>query len=523
MALAETYRREVSFEWEEVPDAKTYEVEIRPVTAEGPGKAMSFKTRQAIWTGKLVPGKYTMSLRARDVRGVPGEWNPPSEFDVNLDPVKINSPLPEVSVKADDDEEITQSFHWQPVNGAKEYRFELTSEDGKTQIIETVKDTTFKTKIPVAQKYTWKVTGFGQNSMQSDSTTTASFAVLGKKIELPKIVAPETEFVREITWSRPEKVEKYDLTLNKYNPANKKWERVLHKEDYEGESFQFDSKLPGGTYSLAVKGKGGLREDSAISRVSFRVIEGSRSPAAEYNALVRKSIDRLQGWYAVASYLVTQINYHGETPSTGGLTTTTATGGTGRLGAGYFTKDDRWGFLAIADMSGFVISNENHTYASLELSGISRHILGERGEGRLIAGLYYKEFPQLFGTPSNTTTTPQIDFFQSAVAGPHIGGEYWHSITPKLGFQLNAHLYYSLLTMKTPNGNSVEPRMSYQLGLMGSYRFNSRFTGLMGLTQRLDQIAYKANKTGAAIEGTGDFEESRITGQYLSFFAEYGF
>src|SRR5437868_3223089 len=93
VALAETYRREVSFEWEEVPDAKTYDVEIRPANKETAGKPMTFKTKEAIWSGKLVPGKYTMSLRSRDVRGVPGDWSPVSEFNVNLDPVKIKLPV----------------------------------------------------------------------------------------------------------------------------------------------------------------------------------------------------------------------------------------------------------------------------------------------------------------------------------------------------------------------------------------------------------------------------------------------
>lgn len=522
LAQAQAYRRDVDFEWEEVPDAKFYDVEIRPVTEKGPGNAMTFKTKSALWVGKLVPGKYTMSLRSRDRRGVPGEWSPPSEFNVNLDPVKIKYPMAQEKIKTNETSAFSQKFEWLPVKGAKEYRFELTSEDGKTQVVETLEGLSHSVKLPVAMNYTWKITASGQNNMQSDAVTVTTFSVIGKKIESPKITPPESEFVRELTWSRPENVDKYDLTLSRLNPTAKKWERVLTQENVSEERFDFDSKHRGGVYRLDVKAKGPLRTDSESTRVQFKVLEGNRSPAAEYTAMVRKSIDRLTGWYGVASYLITQINYRGETPETGGLTTTTALGGTGRIGAGYFSPNDKWGFLAIADLSGFVISGDNHTYASVEVSGISRHTLGELGEGRLIGGLYYKEFPQLFGVPSNVGT-PTIDFFQSTVVGPHLGAEYWHSLSPKLGFQLNAHVYYSLLNVKSPNGNNVEPRVSYQLGLMGSYRINNRFTGLMGLTQRMDQIAYKANKTGAPQEGPGNYDESRITGQYLSFYAEYGF
>ncbi|MGZ3795353.1 MAG: fibronectin type III domain-containing protein [Pseudobdellovibrionaceae bacterium] len=521
-AWAETYRREVSFEWEEIPGAKSYDIEIRAASKDSRDKPMSFRTKDATWSGKLVPGKYLMSLRSRDLRGVPGDWSPSSEFIVNLDPVKIKFPQAQALIKANDERDVLQKFEWDPVSGADEYRFDLSSEDGKTQITETLKEPRYSVKIPVAQNYTWNVTGLG-HSVQSDSTTASNFSIIGRKITPPTIAPPETEFVREVRWSRPNTVEKYDLTLKRLNPQTKKWEKVLTQENVQGESFNFAPEYVGGTYNLQVQAKGHLREDSEVSKITFKVVNGNRSPAAEYTALVRKSIDRLTGWYGIASYFITQINYYGETPETGGLTTTTALGGTGRLGAGFFSSNNKWGFVGIVDMSGFIISGANHTYSSLELSGISRHIIGELGEARLIGGLYYKELPQLFGVPSLTGTNSQVTFFQSSVMGPHMGAEYWHSLSPKLGFQINTHLYYSLLTMKSPNGNNVEPRLSYQIGLLGSYRLNNRFTGLMGLTHRMDQVAYKANKTGALGEGPGDYDSSRITGQYLSFYAEYGF
>jgi hypothetical protein len=522
-ALAQAYRRDVSFEFEEVPNAKSYDVEIRSVGKDGvPGKAMSFKTKEAIWSGKLVPGKYTMSLRSRDIRGVPGDWSPPEEFNVNLDPVKIKSPTAKAQIKASEEDAVTQKFEWEPVNGANEYRFELSSDDGKTQIVETVKEAKYNVKIPVAKNYTWKITGLGQNEMQSDSVTVSNFSVIGKKIAAPEITSPESEFVRDVKWSRPDNVDKFDLTLSRINPASKRWEKVLVQENVTDDTFHFDEKHPGGTYRLEVKAKGAMRGDSDTAKMSFKVIHGDRSPAAEYTALVRKSIDRLTGWYGVTSYLVTQVNYQGETLENNARTKNNILGGTGRVGAGYFSPNEKWGFLGIVDMSGFIMDGSNHTYASMELNGIRRYVVGDLGEARLIYGLYYKEIPQLIGTPV-VGTNGTVEFSQTAVVGPHLGAEYWHSLSPKIGFQVNAHTYYNVITMKTPNGNPTDPRLSYQLGFMGSYRFSNRFTGLMGLTQKMDQVAYKANKTGSTTEAPGDFNTTQITGQYLSFFAEYGF
>ena len=523
-ALAETYRRDVSFEFEEVADAKSYDVEIRPVAKDGTvGKPMSFKTKQAIWTGKLVPGKYTMSLRARDIRGVPGDWSPPAEFNVNLDPVKIKSPAADAKIKTDETEEVSQKFEWEPVNGANEYRFELNSEDGKTQVVETLKELKYTAKVPVAKNYTWKITGFGQNEMQSDSTTTNSFTIIGKKIPAPKITAPESEYVRDVSWNRPDNVEKYDLTLSRINPTTKKWEKVLTQENVKEEAFHFDEKHPGGTYRLEVKAKSEKRVDSDTAKVNFKVIGGNRSPAAEYTALVRRSIDRLTGWYGIASYLITQIHYEAKTIDTAARVTDNILGGTGRLGAGFFSPNGVWGFLGIVDMSGFIINGTNHTYASTELSGIYRQVVGDLGEARLLGGIYYKEIPQLIGTRASGGNGTVENFSQVTVVGPHLGGEYWHSLSPKLGFQVNAHMYYNMMTVTSPNGNPALGRLSYQLGLMGSYRLNNRFTGLMGLTHKVDQSAYKANQTTGVNASEGDTNTTQITGEYLSFFAEYGF
>lgn len=525
-ARAEAYRREVSFEWEEIPDAKSYDLEIKQVVKEGGiPKNLTFKTKEASWSGKLIPGKYTMSLRSRDFRGVPGDWSPESEFDVSLDPVKIKSPAQQATVKSDDASEVSQTLEWNPVSGADQYHLELTSEDGKTKITETLKETSYTAKIPVAQNYTWKISASDAAGNVSESPTTSQFSVLGKKIATPKITQPDSEFVRELKWTKPENVDKYDVVLSRYDAKTKNWEKVLTQQNVTGESFAFDNSLPGGTYSLHVTAKGNLRETSEMSRVTFKAIDGDRSPEAEYTALVRKSIDRVTGWYGVASYLITQINYEGETPETGGRTTTSAVGGTGRLGLGYFSKDPRWGFLGIADMSGFTISGGNHTYSSVELSGIRRYVEGERGELRLIFGAYYKELPQLIGVPNLANpNAPQLTFVQSAVVGPHVGAEYWYSMTPKLGLQVNAHLYDSLITAHSPNGNNVQPTISYQLGLMGSYRFSNRFTGLMGITHRLDQVQYEAIKSNTSpLQAAGDLDKTKVTGDYLSFYAEYGF
>lgn len=519
-AQAQTpYRRLVNFEWEAIENAKSYDIELQQVKEDGDlGKNFSFKTTEPNWNGRLTPGKYIMKLRSRDYRGVPGDWSDPSDFNVGLDNAVLKYPVASSKVIAEDKKETSLNFAWAPVGGAETYHFELESEDGKTRVSQDLKETSLKLSVPVAQKYTWKVHAVSPTGIQSDATSIGQFTVVGMALDKPKISRPETEFVREISWSRPDYVSGYDLYLLKFNTATKKWDKFRVMQNYQDTSLPFDDSWAGGHYQLVLRGKGDLRQHSPTVKQDFKVRSGDRSPAAEYTALVRKSIDRITGWYGVASYLITQIQFKGSNPEKNSRSSYSALGGTARLGAGWFSPSSPWGFLGILDMSGFTFSGQTKTFASVELNGIYRKNVGDRGELRFQFGPYYKELPETIADQF----TGQIQDSLVSAAGPHFGMEYWYSLSPKMGVQLNSHIYMSVLKVSTPNGQDIEPKMSYQLGALGSYRFTPTFTGLLGYALRQDQVSYKA-VPGSGFAEAGDVNESSITGHYLNIFAEWAF
>ncbi len=95
-AEAAPYRRLVNFEWEAIEGAKNYEIELKQNkedAQDGKSKVFTFKVKDAAWNGRLTPGKYVMRLRTRDYRGVPGEWSPPSDFNVGLDTAVLKALL----------------------------------------------------------------------------------------------------------------------------------------------------------------------------------------------------------------------------------------------------------------------------------------------------------------------------------------------------------------------------------------------------------------------------------------------
>ncbi|WP_246845389.1 hypothetical protein [Bdellovibrio sp. NC01] len=518
-AFAAPYRRLVNFEWEAIEGAKSYEIELKQVKEKGEGKTFTFKVPDAVWNGRLSAGKYIMRLRSRDYRGVPGEWSPPSDFNVGLESAVLKFPAQKARIASKDESSTEMTFVWAPVGGAEKYHFELTSEDGKTTIREDLKETSFKTKVPVAQNYTWKVSATNEEGIASDAVSLGQFTVLGKPIPEVKIDKPESEFVREVKWERPDNVSAFDVYVMRYSPENKKWEKLKVLENYQDDTLAFDSGWPGGKYQVFVRAKSNLRPSSKLAKENFSVRSGDRSPAAEYTALVRRSIERLSGWYAIGSYLVTQMQFSGVNPEHNSKVGYSALGGTARVGLGWFNKDTPWGFLSIIDMSGFTIKGTTRTFASAEMNAVYKKELGDRGEVRFQVGPYYKELPETIGDPF----TASSDSMTISAAGAHGGAEYWYSITPKFGVQVNAHLYTALMKISTPNGEPLQPTMSTQFGFLGSYRFTQTFTGLVGYARREDKLSYKAVPSTTNFAVDGDVNESTIVGNYLNIFAEWSF
>ncbi|WP_413575316.1 hypothetical protein ACLVWU_13480 [Bdellovibrio sp. HCB290] len=522
VAKAEPYRRLVNFEWEQIDGAKGYDIELTQVKKAGDTgkpKTFSFKTTDAIWNGRLTPGMYMMKLRARDYRGVPGEWSPPSEFNVGLDTANLKSPAPQAQVATNEDEKAQVEFKWDPVGGADEYIFELSSEDGKTKITETLKEPQFKTTLPVASPYTWKVTAKNAEGISSEATSVAPFTVMGKAVAAPTISKPESQFVREIKWSRPDNISEYDVIVARANPATKKWDVIKTYENYTEDSLPFDSSWEGGKYQMVVKAKSKLRPNSQAAKVSFDVREGDRSAAAEYTALVRRSIEKTSGWYGIASYLITDMKFSGSNPEKNSMVAYDAFGGTGRVGLGWNAPKSPWGFLTIVDLSGFTINGEIRTFAAAEANAVYKMPVGDRGEIRYQMGGFYKEIPETIGDPFTGTSESQM----ISAIGPHGGIEYWHSLSPKFGIQLNAHVYASVMKVSTPNNQDIEPSISTQFGILGSYRFSNRFTGLAGYARREDRMSYKAIPSSTNFALDGDVNESVVVGNYINFFAEWSF
>lgn len=505
--------RDVSLEWETIPEAETYDVEVTR-KPKGSSPPRVFNSKMPTWKGQLAPGYYLMRIRSKDRRRVPGDWSEAVDMTVMLEPPKSSQLKNDERIEAKEAETHDKEMQWNPVPGADSYEVKIEGFDGKEIHKVSVEENRALLTLPVARRLKWTVIARNREGLQSEAPLQGNFEIWGPELAQPEPEEPANAYVREINWTRDELSRDIQYSLQVLDPKTKKWRTVDTKKDIVANKLNFAAGWPGGHYRLNLRAQADLRKISKIASLQFDVIDGDRSEAAEYSAMLRQSIVRTTGWFAIASYLVTAMQYQGVNADNGGTAPLQVKlpnnfGGTGRVGAGWLSNRSPWGFLSIIDMSGFIVAGRNPTFTTLETNLIRRSVIGSSGEIRQQAGLFYKEVPEIIA--KDLTGIDRIE--KIAAAGPHYGLEYWWAMSPKFGLQANAHAYASLFSVKTPTGNPVSASLSYQMGLLGSYRFNDRASGLIGYAYRHDTQSYNSSNERK--------NTVNITGHYLNLFLEW--
>lgn len=511
-------RRNVEVDWEPVPGASEYEVQI--VRKDDRSKKPTrLKTHEPHWSAVVKPGLYLFQLRSYDERGVPGEWSPPSDLQVKLPSVVMTSPMPGDAIDAEEDDKHEVKFEWEEVPGAHSYKLDVRSTTSTWQVEKEVSDTEFKLDVPVGEKLEWNVTAIDAKDEVGDTNALPqSFETKGPPLPSPDVTKPLSKYVEDMEWAPVPNAKNYNYELDYKDPKSKKWQKIEAKADVTEPKIKWDIKRPSGKYRLKVQARGERRKPSKVATLEFETRGGFRDPASLQTAILRDSITKPTNFYGIASYLITDVSYQSANYDSNQTATFNAVGGTGRIGMGYQDPDSKWGGFGIADLSGFTIQGQTFTFASAE--GHLTHKL-EFGQGGLLlfgTGLFMKELPIVNGS----TTLGFRGLGKVRQIGPHAGFTYWIPITQRLGLQANARLYYTLLGSSAP-GPSLKPTMSYQYGLMGSYRLNQAWMGYAGYAFRKDQAEYGVSPGGNSDASPGEINTINIQGNYLNLILEYSF
>lgn len=506
----------VELEWEGVENAKSYDLEVKSTK-----NTFKFQIKEPIWAGRLSPGFFKMRVRARDKRGVPGEWSDFQEFKVHLDSPEFVNPTSGTIISSANNENQNVTFKWKKVFSGKKYSLDVQGLDSTfRKQVEVNNDDKATMELPVATKFMATIRAANEvlgSNPEKDSVS--EFIVSGKKLAAPKLSAPESLFVREVKWSKPEFAQAYSYVLEKMDVKSQRYNVFDENKELRGEAMPFKKEWPGGIYRLTVKAIANYRPASESVSIRFTAKDGDRTEKAEELARLRESIERLSGWFGLASYLINSVEYQNlNYDLTGTQVTYNAIGGTLRAGIGYVTKQKPWGYFVAVEASTLSVTGFGDVnYNMFEINSFFKMKPNDSGEFRQTAGLVYKELPDL---TSNFAGTVKNNSAISAV-GFRYGAEYWLAMTPKLGLQANAHIFPLITGQTTTNGQAFVPSTSIQAGFLVSYRWSKNLTTLGGYAYRTDKMEYKTAPSQNFPSPAAEKNSATLKGHYLNLFLEY--
>jgi hypothetical protein len=443
-------------------------------------------------------------------------------LSVKLPAIIITAPAAGSVVSAKDEKNQDVELQWQPIPGAVKYRVNAKSTTTEWAQEQDVSATSTKLNLPVGQAMEWNVTAIDEAGQLGEvAAENYKFELHGPPLQKPTLTKPFSKFVREVTWETPPYTKNYSYDFKYLNPRTKKWETVEKSDDFKDHKLKMDTTRPSGRYRISVQAHGERRDDSPKVAMEFTMRGGFRDPAALDTAILRDSIVKPTNYYAIASYMLTQINYEATDAETNTKPAFPALGGTGRVGLGYQPPESLYGGFAIVDMSGFIINGKNFKFSSMELHATEKIEFGQKGILLLGAGLFTKELPIVKGT--NQFGFSSVGKVRNT--GPHAGLTYWLPLNDRYGLQLNGRAYYSLLG-SSANGQKVDPAFSMQGGILGSYRLNRNWMGYAGYAYRLDQAQYGAvdkTRDPSSFASPGEKNTIIIQGHYLNLVLDVSF
>lgn len=510
-------RRNVEVEFETIDGASLYEVQIRRKDDKN-AKWMKFKSSTPTWSANVKPGMYLMQTRAYDDRGAPGDWSASADLKVRLPAIIVNSPGPSEVIKADQQDSSEVKFSWEPIPGATAYRLTFKNDNGSVSEEKKLSEPQWTGKVPVGHHFNWNAVAIDENSEDGEiSSEPYQFQLQGPPLEKPGLEKPYSKYVQEVTWSKSDHAERYSYTLSRYNPKNKTWEQVEKVPSLKDTKAVLDISQRSGRYRMVVTAHAANRDDSAPAQMDFYTEGGFKNQEEFDKAMLRDAITKPTKYYAIASYLFTQINYNAVNPDSNSTPTFKATGGTGRVGAGYQPLKKKWGGFGIVDLSGFVINGSTYRFASAELHVTRKLEFGQGGLLQFGTGLFSKELPIVTGTPADGWE----GLGKVRSNGVHGGFIFWQPLKARFGVQLNARAYYTL--MGNANGKDVDPELSYQYGVLGSYRLDKSTTGYAGYVYRQDNATFDVDPGPSHYSSPGQKNSISIDGHYINFVLEFSF
>lgn len=202
--------RWIDLEWEQVADAREYEIEL---FQEEEGKVLprgKYKTESPQWSHAVPPGRYFIRLRSMDKRGVPGEWSQNIPLKVRMqNPLQLR---PSAKDKISDG---LVNFEWGPIAGASNYQLIVRNTDKDVIHNAVLPDQKSPVYIEKLGDVTWAVLALEKDEEprkpdEVPESMFKSFVRVGGLLDAPKVSLTIGEKVT-FSWDKVRSAQSYEV------------------------------------------------------------------------------------------------------------------------------------------------------------------------------------------------------------------------------------------------------------------------------------------------------------------------
>jgi hypothetical protein len=251
----------VEIEWEEVPDATGYEVQLSPVPK---GKPLVFRTSGTQFSEAVPFGQYWLRIRSKSKVGAFSPWSERAELDVVAKVLQLLEPADNAEIFSQGDAKQSVELKWSPVEKAKRYTLKVWTEVAKDKPYNFTTTTTSKRlRLSPGRSYYWQVTfesAGGVDYYQEPQTFT--FTLNGTRLLAPSDLDPKT-----LSWKASPGAQAYQGKLFYRHLDETTW--TLIKETKLLEPKWVNEKLKPGHYKLELVATAPRRMNSEVTVHEF--------------------------------------------------------------------------------------------------------------------------------------------------------------------------------------------------------------------------------------------------------------
>ncbi len=256
-------------DWDVVPDASGYEIELVPAVG---GKPIRSACPTNKFSAEVPVGIYKVKIRSKESStGIYGVWSSPIEVDVAAKTIAQILPKDNSEFLTEKNNFTSVNFQWTPVSGATWYLLKIWSTDETKAKTFKVKRSKVSVRLSGSKDYSWEVTFETPSTISYQYLTPRrKFLVKGPQLGQPMLDAIELPEVTRASWANVAGAENYNFKISHRSLDETEWRDLLNKPKLQENKINFP-KLRPGVYRVEVSAISRLRQESTSDSIEFTV------------------------------------------------------------------------------------------------------------------------------------------------------------------------------------------------------------------------------------------------------------